>query len=58
MMHGGGERGEWEEIEKSVALLRPFLLSRGAGKPFFFFFMVFSNLARSPLFSLSCLPSV
>lgn len=57
MMHGGGERGEWEEIEKSVALLRPFLLSRGAGKPFFFF-MVFSNLAQSPLFSLSCLPSV
>lgn len=56
MMHGGGERGEWEEIEKSVALLRPFLLSRGVGKPFFF--MVFSNLAQSPLFSLSCLPRV
>lgn len=50
MMHGGGERGEWEEIEKSVALLRPFLLSRGAGKPFFFswFSVILHNLLFSP----------
>lgn len=52
MMHGGGERGEWEEIEKSVALLRPFLLSRGAGKPFFFFSW-FSVILHNLLFSPS-----
>lgn len=50
MMHGGGERGEWEEIEKSVALLRPFLLSRGVGKPFLFswFSVILHNLLFSP----------
>lgn len=56
MMHGGGgggeREGEWEEIEKSLALLEPFLFSRGGGKwraggvreqgmDFFFFFQGF-----------------